>query len=199
MYIVFDNLSATIIGSIVLLMVFAMQQRIRNVSIDQVMSYAANDHVIEFGTWMQEDMVNIGWQVASGNGIVSAQQNDSIPNLTKWFEFDGLDASDPTVATRIQYQLIPALDGGGAQTHINVDGTDVPLWQVRRLVNGDVTGQSAPLVTQFRIETLNTAGQAVTPTAARQLRIKLSMGMPFGDDSFLRETHWVTSFFIVPE
>jgi hypothetical protein len=45
---------------------------------------------------------------------------------------------------------------------------------------------------------LNIGGGDVSgdPTLTEQIRIRFSMAMPFGDDSFLREVHWATSFMI---
>jgi hypothetical protein len=129
---------------------------------------------------------------------VSFQPNDTIPALTKLFEFDGYDPSNAAAPTRIQYQLIPAIETGGARVTTDIDGTNVPLWIVQRVVNGFVTGQSAPLISAFSVELLNIGGGDVSgdPTLTEQIRIRFSMAMPFGDDSFLREVHWATSFMI---
>ncbi len=70
----------------------------------------------------------------------------------------------------------------------------MPLWQVQRLVGGIVTGDSAPYLTHFKIELENNLGQNVGVDIAEQISIQLSMGMPFGEDAYIPETHWGTTF-----
>ena len=193
----FDNLSATIIGGIVLLTVLFMQERQRDVSIDKVVSYAANKHSIELGSWLQEDMTNIGWQTPpSDNGLDSLATNDSIPELSKTFAFDGLHPHpDSThLSALITYQLVPAMTPNG-QDYAEINGNSVPLWELQRVVNGIVMGASVPLITHFSVEPLTTAGIPTTIDVARTLRIKFSMALS-RDEAFIQEVHWGTTFSI---
>ena len=69
MFLVFDNLSAALIGIAVLVILVIMQHRVQRVSREQVMMYAANQNIIDFGAWIEEDMSNIGWGVSGSNGV----------------------------------------------------------------------------------------------------------------------------------
>ena len=194
MFLMLDNLSATLIGIAVLFILVVMQQRVQRVSREQVMMYAANQHIIDFGAWIEEDMNNIGWGVSGSNGVTGIMQNDTIPDLTRLFSFDRFLDSTSVVTSSVQYQVVPALDGSGAQRFAEINGTDVPLWQVQRLVAGVVTGDSAPFITHFNIELENNLGQPVAANAAEQVSIQIAMGMPFGEDAHIPETHWGTTF-----
>lgn len=193
MFLIFDNLSATLIGIAVLLLLVIMQQRVQRVSAEQVMMYAANQNILDFGKWVEEDMVNVGWGVSSGNGISGIAQNDTIPSLTRQFTFDR-KPNDTTAVTTVQYQVIPVTTAG-QQVFMEINGTDVPLWQVQRLVAGVVTGESAPYVTHFSILLENDRGQNVFAVSdAEQISIEVAMAMPYGEDAYIPETHWGTTF-----
>ncbi|CAN0518593.1 unnamed protein product, partial [Laminaria digitata] len=157
MFFIFDNLAATMIGIAVLFILVLMQERVQRVSVEQVMMYAANENMISFGQWLEQDLVNVGWGVVGANGITAFQQNDSIPNLTKTFSFDRRPDSTIVVPVNVQYQVVPALNSLGVQNFMNINGTSVPLWQVQRIApsaitgTNEITGESAPYVTHFRI------------------------------------------------
>ncbi len=193
MFLIFDNLSATLIGIAVLLLLVVMQQRVQRVSAEQVMMYAANQNILDFGKWVEEDMVNVGWGVTTGNGISGIAQNDTIPTLTRQFTFDR-KPNDTTAVATVQYLVIP-VTASGLQVFTAINGTDVPLWQVQRIVNGAVTGESAPYVTHFNILLENDRGQNVFAVAdAEQISIEVAMAMPYGEDAYIPETHWGTTF-----
>ncbi len=193
MFLIFDNLSATLIGIAVLLLLVVMQQRVQRVSAEQVMMYAANQNILDFGKWVEEDMVNVGWGVTTGNGISGIAQNDTIPTLTRQFTFDR-KPNDTTAVATVQYLVIP-VTASGLQVFTAINGTDVPLWQVQRIVNGAVTGESAPYVTHFNILLENDLGQNVFAVAdAEQISIEVAMAMPYGEDAYIPETHWGTTF-----
>lgn len=195
MFLIFDNLSATLIGIAVVFMLMIMQQRVQRVSTEQVMMYAANQNIVDFGDWMEDDMVNIGDGVISGNGITSIIQNDTIPELTRVFTFQKIITPGSTVDSTVQYIVVPALNSGGQQVFTQIDSTDVPLWSVQRIVDGAVTGESAPYVTHFKIELEDDLGVVVANiNDAKQVSIQVAMGMPFGEGAYIPETHWGTTF-----
>ena len=195
MSLIFDNLTATMISIAVVFMLVIMQQRVQRVSTEQVMMYAANRNVLDFGDWLEEDLSNIGWGVVGSNGINLIQQNDTIPELTNSFTFDRFLDSTSIVTSTVQYIVIPALDSTGAPVSTEIEGVEIPLWQVRRMVAGDVTGESAPFVTHFRIQLQDNLGQNVFDVSlAEQLSIQVAMAMPFGNDAHIPETHWGTTF-----
>ena len=195
MFLIFDNLSATLISIAVVFMLMIMSHRVQRVSSEQVMMYAANENITDFGDWMEKDMVNIGDGVVSGNGITSIAQNDTIADLTKLFVFQKFETDSSVVLSTIQYQVVPALDGSANQIFMQIDSTDVPLWTVQRLVDGKIIGESAPYITHFKIELENDIGELVANVdQAEQISIQVAMGMPFGEDAYIPETHWGTTF-----
>ncbi len=203
MFFIFDNLIATMLGIAVLFILVLMQERVQRVSAEQVMMYAANENIIDFGLWVEKDLANVGWGVVGANGITAYQSNDSIPNLTKTFAFDRRLKPSAVIPANVQYQVIPSLNSLGVQNFMTINGTGVPLWQVQRVVTGDVsgeivdgavTGESAPYITHFRIALENDFGEEVATVAdAVQISVQVAMAMPFGNEAHLSETHWGTT------
>lgn len=72
-----------------------------------------------------------------------------------------------------------------------IDRGTVDVYRLRRWINGQLTGESSGVVTDFGIGLLTSDG---TPAAAfsdtRQILIRLSMVSSIGESSLLRETEW---------
>ncbi len=196
MFFIFDNLSATLIGIGVMLVLVIMQQRVQRVAVEQVMMYSANQSVIDLEFWLKPDMENVGRGVVGSNGITTHVPNDSIPTLTKTFSFNGALDSTMAIISAVQYQLVPAVDSSGTPQFSEINGTSVPLWQIQRFVDGNLTGISASYVTHFRVELEDDLGVNTSIADAEQVSIQVSMGMPFSAEAYIPETHWGTTVVI---
>lgn len=188
MNVLLDNLTATIVAMSVLAMLVAMQYRAQEASVERTIAYSAKKQTIEFGKWIQDDIANVGAGVSFGTVSVQELTTNSSGN-TNLFRFRRkMNASD-TDPVDVTYQLVES-------DTINVDGSVVYLYELRRRVDGTLEGTSPPTVTRFRIEMLNENGSlTAAPSEARQVRIRFSTAMPFSEDrhSFLREAHWGTT------
>ncbi|MEZ4699548.1 MAG: hypothetical protein R2834_04395 [Rhodothermales bacterium] len=195
MFFIYDNLAATMVALAVLLVLVSMQQRMRDVSIEQVGVYAAKKQSLEFGLWMRDDIANIGNGVGSGVPPVTGYvPHATLPGMTSSFSFLAIppDDSTGTVAT-ISYQLTPVYESDGVTPRtIGVDSLTVPLFEVQRFVDGVLDGKSAPYVTYFNIDLLDVNGVSVAgaPQLTEQIRMSFSMGVPLTQRSYVRETHW---------
>ena len=125
--------------------------------------------------------------------VISHLPNDSIPSLTKEFSFNGALGADLADIKTVRYQLVAALDSAGVHTYTDINGTGVPMWQIERIVDGSTTALSAPFVTHFNVSLQDDLGIPATTTNADQVRIQISMGMPYGEEAYLPETHWGTT------
>ncbi len=192
MFFIYDNLAATLVAMAVMLVLLSMQQRMRDVSIEQVGMYTAKKQSLDFGLWMRDDIANIGLGV-SGAPVVAHTPHATLPGMTSTFTFlKKLNPSDPTPAT-ISYQLEEVYETDGVtQQTIQVDTLAVPLFEVHRYVNGTLDGKSAPYITYFAIDLLDVNGASVAGVLAltQQVRMTFSMGVPYASRSYVRETHW---------
>ncbi len=192
MFFIYDNLAATLVAMAVLVVLLSMQQRMRDVSIEQVGMYTAKKHSLDFGLWMRDDIANIGLGVF-GPAVIEHTPHATLPGVTSSFSFlKKLNPSDPTPST-ISYQLEEVYEADGVtQQTIQVDTLAVPLFEVRRLVNGAVEGKSAGFITYFAIELLDVNGAPVGGVVelTEQVRMTFSMGVPYASRSYVRETHW---------
>jgi hypothetical protein len=66
----------------------------------------------------------------------------------------------------------------------------VDLYDVKRWINGQLTGTSSGAVTRFSIGMLDSGGAPATRADARQIQIGVSMVSGLGESSMLGETHW---------
>lgn len=192
MFFIYDNLAATLVALAVLLVLVAMQTRMREVSVEQVGLYAAKKQSLEFGLWMRDDIATIGQGTGGIPPVVSHVDHATIPGMTSSFSF--LKTTDGTGVVRtITYELQPVFESDGVtQQVIAIDTLSVPLFEVRRLVDGVQDGASAPFITYFEIDLLDLAGMPVggATAATRQIRMSFSMGVPYATRSYVRETHW---------
>ncbi len=196
MFFIYDNIAATLVAFSVMLVLLVMQQRMRDASIERVGVYAAKTQSIEFGDWLQQDLANIGLGVSAGTPVTGLTDHATIPGMTQSFSYlKKIAVSDPSPST-ITYQLNPVFEPDGVTPKIiDIDTLAVPLFEVRRLVNGVEEGKSPPYLTYFRVELLDDTGVDVGGVLplADQVRVTFSMGVPLVERTYLRETHWGTT------
>jgi hypothetical protein len=188
MTILLDNITATIVAMSVLVTVLVMQHRAQDAGVQRSVTYQAKKQTLELGSWLQDDLANVGAGVSFG-AISVVDRNENADGLTTSFEFRRKLEEDDASAVNIRYALVET-------EAISVGGEEVQLYQLERRVDGTVVGKSPDTITDFSIEMLDAGGQYTdAPSDARQLRVQLSSALPFSDQklTYLRETHWGTT------
>lgn len=191
---IFDNLTAMLIGSAVLLIMVGMNQRNQEVAIERSINYVAKKQAIEFGNWLQDDVANIGAGVAGGSPVLEVPEENAA-GVTSRFTFYRKETAAAATPVEIEYLLAPR-PAVTMQTSRGRD-TTFTLYEIRRVVNGATaeSGKSMPTITRFKVELLDRNGRVTTDAAAaRQVRIGFSAVARFSERrKFLIENHWSTT------
>ena len=188
---IFDNLTAMIIGSAVLLIMLNMQRQTQQIAVERTLNHVSTRHSIEFGRWIQEDLANVGAGVSQNAAAMQAPRVNA-DGLTREFSFwRKLDAGAAS-AVLVAYTLDLA-----DTVHVQRGRQKVamPLYRVRRTTDGQADGESMPTLTDFKIELLDGEGETTaTPAEARYIRVQFSsVSRIFRESSYLHENHWATT------
>jgi hypothetical protein len=193
----FDNIAATLISGVIVLLLVGMQLRTREVNIEQTAFVTAKGQALDLGDWLQQDLGNAGAGVPINEQFIEDYEVDAETENTKRFSFRRKILESDASPTLITYELID-----GEKTVVK--GDTVQLYQVQRCEgaatcpagSSDVSGQSPPGLTYFRIDLLDENGGAWTAgtSNAYYLRVRFSVTSVFGmsDRDHMREAHWGT-------
>ncbi len=203
---IFDNMTAMLIGGVVLLILVTVQQRSSELGVEQTAIYVAKQQSLEFAEWLEDDINKLGMNFDS-TAVRFALPVQSGGNTTS-FEFyqDSLNiAVTPIDTVRIEtrYQL------NAASTATIADST-VQLYQLvreTRVENGfggwtswAEDGRSPGLLTYFEIELLNLSGQVVAvENQTSFVRMAFSLAPPFqSNKQYLTQLSWGTTVSLRP-
>ncbi len=197
MYFIFDNLTASIVGGIVLMMLFGIQSRIQSNTVESTIMYAAKNQTLQFAELLERDLSNAGYLSTPGDQAIlrHATRNTSGEITTDTLEFWGSDGSG--LRTRVRYVLEKTKTA-------TIDGEFVQLYQVNRYENNmlawKTAGASLPTLTEFRIDLLDSANNGVVSIAdARKIRVRFEAAVVGGrlkdtggnsESTFLRTLRW---------
>lgn len=197
MYFIFDNLTASIVGGIVLMMLFGIQSRIQSNTVESTIMYAAKNQTLQFAELLERDLSNAGYLSTPGDQSIlrHATRNSGGTVTTDTLEFWGSDGNG--LRTRVRY----VLDKTSSAT---IDGETVQLYQVNRYENNIIgwknAGASLPTLTEFRIDLLDSANNGVVDIAdARKMRVRFEAAVVGGrlkdtggntESTFLRTLRW---------
>lgn len=183
-----DNVTATIVGTAVLAMVFVMQYRAQDASLQRTIAYHAKSQALDFGQWLQDDMSNVGAGVSFGTTSVQESATNA-EGHTSTFRFRRKMLESDPAPVDVVYSLVETRT-------IVIDGQEIQLYALERRVDGVPIGKSPGYLTAFKIDMLNEGGVPTQVAAdARQLRVQFSTAIPFSEERrpFLREAHWSTT------
>ncbi len=171
MIVIFDKLTASIVGAVLFVMIFTLQIRVQSNSVEDTLFYQAKKHTLSFAETLERDLANAGYRTTPGEDVLLAltnTQHDST-DVTTLFEFWGI-AADGSRA-RIRYTTTET------DTVLVAQGA-VPAFQVRRFENTGAgwtdAGASAPTLVAFEIAPLDENGLDATFGNARKLRVNMS-------------------------
>ena len=182
MQILLDHITATLIGGTVILILAVSQFRTSEAVVDQTSYYAVKRQILEMTEMIESDFKNIGLGVPAGTPVFNEVSENAI-------EFLLLLDPDDTALSVVRYTEVPT-------DTLEIDGEDIPVFEVQRIVNGTVSGRSPARMSEFVVELRNVEGDPVSsPEDAETIQVRLSMIPPFSPDKgFLKESHWTRTF-----
>jgi len=181
-----DNLAATLIGGVLVLILIVTQFRAQQANTDRAALYTAKVQTLAFADVLVRDFSNLGVEMPRDRRIGRHSINQD--GLTDTLRFSRVDTSGDTL--NIEYRLV------AAGSFVHEDSTTI-LYQVERYENGVYTGGSTPTMRSFTIELLDEGGGPVTVDLrqVRQVRIGFVNMLPYGDpdEHYISATYWGTT------
>ncbi len=215
MIFLYDNLTATVIGATVLLVLLVSMQRLTEVQIERTATYMVKKQANEFATWMEEDLLKMHENVSEEEHPVpfSDPEYDSEGLLTTDFIFrqDSTDYSvNPPESREIHVRY--RLEQVGQR---ELSGEMIDVYQLSRYTcdatsggncnpnsssHWTLDGESTDLLSYFRVDMLDRDAQPVAnpasteannPGTIRNSRIRFAMVTPFETErQTLREVYY---------
>ena len=177
---IYDHLVAILVGSVIILLLFNVQQRTQKSSVERTMMYMAKMNTLDLASFLERDLMNAGFNTPPiETGIL---HHDTIDGVTDSLVFWGVGAGG--TRARIAY-------GVSAVDSAVIAGETVPLFELRRYerqgANFVRVGGSAPTLTGFEITLLTSGNIPTDVSTARKLKIRLSNAVlpDFGDGTHL--------------
>lgn len=188
----FDNITATMVGGTILMILMTMQHQAQTMAVERSVNYVAKQNALEFGQWLQEDVANMGAGMTFGSGVMDDIERSD--GMTTRFRFQRkLDPSDANPHW-VEYRAIPVDTVMIGQNQFK---KEVVLHRMARIVSGtsDQEGSSMGIITDFDVELLDIEGRVTSDrSAARQLRVSFASTFNYRDhQKYLRESHWSTT------
>ncbi len=170
------------IGGTVILILAVSQFRTSEAVVDQTSYYASKRQILEMSEMIEFDFKNIGLGVPAGTSVFNEVTETTI-------EFLMLLDPDDTALSVVRYTEIPT-------DTLELDGEEIPLFEVRRIVNGTISGRSPARMSEFVVELLNVEGDPVSsPEEAKMIHVRYSVIPPFSaEKGFLKASNWSRTF-----
>ncbi len=170
MPLIFDKLTAAVVGSVVFLLLFGLQVRVQGARIEGSLVYNAKKQTLNFAQMIERDLANIGYLSTPGDPVVIDQTSiivDSL-ELTDKFEFWGLGEAGGR--SQIRYAAV-AVDSAFVVDQF------VPAYRIERFEDSGagwtMTGASSSHITNFSMQLLDENSNIAVPTNARQVRVRI--------------------------
>ena len=186
---IYDHLIAVLVGSVIILLLFNVQQRAQQSSVERTMLYITKSNTLDLGSYLKRDLMNAGFDTPPvETGILT--HNTTVGGLTDTLVFWGVGASG--ARTRIAY-------GVSAVDTALIDGQEKPLFELRRYERRGATfvrnGGSTPTLTQFKVDLLTSGNTPTDISTTRRLRLRLTNAVlpDFESEEHLkgyRQLHW---------
>jgi hypothetical protein len=211
MQLIFDNLVSVLIASTVIAVVALLQIRSTQNGVEQVSTHAAKTKAMNFGEWLEDDIVSLGKNLGRDAGRLSKPDTLADGNTGYWeFSSDSLVTADSTVRHKTRYRLVNT-----GQRLID-DSVTVNLYQARREtvetpVNNGIEdpvteaqwqedGMSVATLSFFEISLLLADGEETDdPGKADFIRVRFAMVPEFDlENNYLQEYYWTTTLKVRP-
>ncbi|WP_456424703.1 hypothetical protein [Rhodocaloribacter sp.] len=209
MIILFDNMSAALVGATVMLMLLSLQLKLSGMNLEQTSTYMVKNQASDLATWMEEDLLKLGENIDKTKEVPFTNPIDSAGvTIDYTFSRDSLDLSvtpPDTIRIDTRYRL------NKTGTRI-VDHEVIDVFRLVRSVRYDGgvwqnAGGSSSLIGFFKIEMLDrdaapiadpVATATADPTAIHNTRIRFSMVTPFETETTAVRKVYYGSTLLIP-
>jgi hypothetical protein len=167
MHVLLDQLSAALVGSIVLLMLFSLHIRVQSSTIEDTLLYTAKKQTLSFAEILERDLANTGYLTVPGQQSIEAYSNKIFggTQYTDTFQFWGSDAGGNRVRVRYDATVVDTVEA---------DGT--PVLRIERSEDAgagfQIAGASMSSLTDFDISLLDVNNNGATMASARKIRVR---------------------------
>jgi len=181
MHLLFDNLTANIIGGTLILVMIAINIGIQKMGIERAVVHTAKEGLLSMAEIIEQDMYLMGQDLKSGEEPIISQTNTSIELQ---YRKNPADVS-PTV---IKYERVFA-------DSIITEQDTLLVYKLVRKENGVDSGESLPYLTFVNFRLLDDNNNIVGSSDAKKVRVRLGMALPFRfTDGTVRELYWGSTF-----
>ncbi|NNE35041.1 MAG: hypothetical protein HKN13_07395 [Rhodothermales bacterium] len=170
MPIIFDKLSAAVVGAVVFLLLFGLQIRVQGGRIEDSLVYNAKQQTLAFADMVERDLANTGYLSVPGDDVIISHSSSTYDSttVTSLFEFWGL--GDTGIRSKIRYAAVQ-IDSAYVVDKM------VPAFQIERYEDDgfgwNMTGASSAQITEFTIQLLDENNNVAIPSNARQIRVRI--------------------------
>lgn len=170
MHVLLDHLTATVVGSIVLLVLLAVVMRTGEAETDQQVYETSQRMAQSLAQQLEGDLLNIGYGLPSTVAPIESWTDSSLVIHRR----SGTQPTDPIL--RVEYRRT-------TRDSTVVDGVTLPVYQVERFQDGAPAGGTAPTLTAFELDLIDAAGAETTDLAqAVAVRALFRTSFGTGDD-----------------
>ncbi len=209
MILILDNLGAIIVGAAVFLILLVTQLRATEMSVEQSTAYMMKNQASSMATWVEEDILQIGENI--DKEVEAPYENPTqVDGMTTEFIFyrDSVNTEvSPPDTIRIATRY--TLEQVGTRS---TDSDTIAVYRINRHIKWGTgswyaEGQSAPLISVFRVDMLDADANAVAdpvaalagdPLAVRNTRIRFAMVPPYDLDRTTLQQVYYGSTLIIP-
>lgn len=197
---IFDNITAVMIAGVVLLILFAIQQRSTDFNIEQNAIYSSKKFSIDFSEWIEKDLGLVGDNMDHGDVLFEQLLYENVNTKKFVFNRDSIDYSTSTI---LQIQTSYDLDSAGVLT---LPDTTIQLYNLKRterIENGaggwhpwHDTGIGPEWISHFRIDLADNRGRRVLATedSTAFLNVAFTLAIPnLSTRSYINEYNWSTT------
>ncbi|NBB87091.1 MAG: hypothetical protein GVY12_12865 [Bacteroidetes bacterium] len=210
MIFLYDNLTATVIGAMVLLIVLASTQRLNEVMVERTATYTVKSQAQQMATWLEDDLLFMGRNMSRDELAITALDTNAVGITTDFtFVYDSLQVVVDDIDT-LQVQVRYELAEVGTRTLGKGTSSErvLPVYAMQRYrtVGAEPEqrdGQSNDLLSYLRIDLLDRDTKpiedpfAVDPRDVRNTRLRFAMVTPYESDrTFLREVYYGSTLMI---
>lgn len=178
---IYDHLSASILSVAVFFILAAVQLRGGEATQDQAQYYSSKTHLLQATEMIEHDFENVGAGVARYDPIFITTDDST-------FEFMAKVQPADENPSKISYLRV-------ATEVVEIDGEEVQLYEVHRLVDDILTGKSPPTLREFEVELRNDDREEETDyEEVTTIHIRFVIAPPLGGEDELHEARWSHTF-----
>ena len=178
---IYDHLSASIISVVIFFLLVAIQTRGAETARDQTRYYSSKMHLLAVKEMIEHDFENVGAGVARHDPVFLEKTDSTFAFMAK------VEATDED-PSKITYRRRPA----GTR---EIDGEQVQLYQIERLVDDVLAGQGPPTMREFVVELRDGARQETAVFAdVEAIYVRFVIAPPIGGEDELHEARYLHTF-----